>query len=287
MPPKWPQKAKSALAYLFRPLQEIDVYVEDSNDTIFYSELFKRLAPANLRLTRVFPVGNRAAVIARAKSYDFSSRDALFVVDGDLEWVRGDAAPQLVYRLDAYCIENLLIHQESATQIVIEEAVVSEDEAKETLRFEAWLDRVGAVLVELFISFAALNAVKPSEPTLSTGIGRLLTQSRKGVPPHLDPTKVDKLIAEVRQKVELIIGTGNSKELHEKIRDRVSHLPVPADVVSGKDYLLPLFEHHLWSCTGRKTRRTSLRFRLARNCSLKRLEGLSGALAESRRRQTR
>jgi hypothetical protein len=241
------------------------------------------VAPKKVKVARVFPAGNREAVIAMAIDHDFKARRALFIIDGDLEWVRGDVGsfPEFVYRLDAYCIENLLIQEDAVARILIEELILSEDMAKETLQFDNWLYNVSSLLLDLFIWFAALNAVKASESTISLGIGQLLTPARKGVPQMLDHLKVEKQIYEIQQKTESVIGIVEAKELHDRILQRVNNLPNPSDAISGKDYLFPLFEYHLWHYVKRKTSRKSLRIRLARNCCLQRFAALSEAMAKS------
>jgi hypothetical protein len=211
---------------------------------------------------------------------------AFFIIDGDLEWVRGDAPPlpQRVYRIDAYCVENLLIHEDPAIQIAIEEAVLSEETARQALGFENWINNTTGLLAELFVWFAALNSVKPAERTVGLGIGMLLTSSRRGTLPMLDGTKVNTLTDEMRQKTEAAVGAKEAKKLSDAIRARIAGLPRQSDAISGKDYLLPLFEYHLWRCTSRKTRRGSLRVRLARHCSLKRFKPVTVAIAGRMRR---
>ena len=157
---EWPKRARAALALLFRPLQDIDVYVEDTGDEVFYSELFRRIAPAGVKIVRVFCAGGRPAVVDRARNHDFTSRVALFVIEGDFEWVRGEAPPDLrgVHRIDAYCVENLLIHERAAVELVIEEAAATEEEARSLFNFGAWITDVSSSLVELFVWFAVLSS---------------------------------------------------------------------------------------------------------------------------------
>jgi Protein of unknown function (DUF4435) len=117
---KWPGKAISAIQKLFEELQDIDVYIEDRGLESLYLELLKRIRPNGVRFARVLSVGSRLEVIGRARQHDFSIRRALFIVDGDFEWVRGEDPPSIdgVYRLDAYCIENLLITKPAAVRIL-------------------------------------------------------------------------------------------------------------------------------------------------------------------------
>lgn len=81
----WPKRALFAIKYLFSPLQDIDIYVEDHEDEVFYSELFKKIKPSNIRIKRVFGVGGKAALIDRAESHGWDTRPALFLIDGDLD----------------------------------------------------------------------------------------------------------------------------------------------------------------------------------------------------------
>jgi hypothetical protein len=68
---KWPERALGALTYLFRPLQDIDIFVEDIRDEVFYNELFKRISPRTVRFLRVFCAGNKIGVIERARTCVF------------------------------------------------------------------------------------------------------------------------------------------------------------------------------------------------------------------------
>jgi hypothetical protein len=282
---KWPRQARDALAFLFRPLQDIDVYVEDVRDEVFYSELFRRIAPKNVRIARVFPVGNRLSVIERARAHDFGSRNALFVIDGDFEWVRGEPMPAArgLYRLDAYCIENLLIQEAAAVQVVVEDAAIKEEEARAKLRFQDWLGEISNPLIGLFVSFAALNSVNPDEPTVAIGIGKIITPTRAGKLPKLDSEKLSRLHDKIDHIADDVAGTERAAEIRAAIRARADMLEIPVDVVSGKDFLLPLFEYRLWSCIPTKTRRSALRIRLARHCKVTRFTELIRALDEGSR----
>lgn len=281
MIPTWPQKARSTIAYLYRPLQDVDIYVEDAKDEALYTELFRRIAPKNVRIAKVVALGDRLRVIEKAKQYDFPSRRALFLVDGDLEWVRGDSSPDHVFRLDAYCIENILLHEDAAVQVVMEESAIGKEQAEKMLNFTRWRNEISQALVELFVSFAALNSVAPDEPTVGLGVGYLLTASKKGIAQQLDAGKVQAVLTTIQNKTVATVGVAKSTQLRENIKTRVTALPQKSDVISGKDFLMPLFHFHLTACTKTKPHRTSLRMRLALHCSLDRLKSLSKALANS------
>src|ERR1017187_3916227 len=280
---EWPKRARAALVFLFRPLQDIDVYVEDSGDEVFYSELFRRIAPYGVKIVRVFCAGGRAAVVDRARNHDFASRLALFVIDGDFEWVRGEPSPGFrgVHRLDAYCVENLLIHERAAVELVIEEGAKSQDEAHSLFNFAAWIRDVSSSLVELFVWFAVLNRVDPTQLTTGLGIGATLSAGSKGASPELDTGKVEALRCLVEAKCTAAGGSDVTKEIYDVVRARVGAMHRPFDVISGKDFLMPLFDFRLWACIPGKTRRRSLRIRLARHCEPSLFTPLATALEEA------
>ena len=124
------------------------MYTEDANDEVFYDELISRISPNGLRVSRVFAVGNRGAVIEAARTHDFSERRALFLIDGDFEWVRDEPTPSLkgIFRLQAYCIENLLLHERPIVQIIIEEAARDEATARNQLGYAKWIEKMTTAL---------------------------------------------------------------------------------------------------------------------------------------------
>jgi hypothetical protein len=279
--PKWSASTWRSIAYLFRPLQDVDIYVEDQNDETFYTELFKRIAPSHMKIARVVPLGNRSAVVREANSHNPVLRKALFLVDGDLDWVRGEPleGPAHLVRLDAYCIENMLIDEAAIQTVLSEEAVLNLSVASTRLNFTVWADGIAANLAELFVWFAALNLVDPSQPTVSRGVGRVIGRALNGMPPSLDATKVLAETAAIRTAAETSCGTVQAGEVARAIRERISALTNSLDAISGKDYVFPLLENHLNSCGTARLRRSALRFRLAKNCSRERFSEITQSLS--------
>jgi hypothetical protein len=232
----------------------------------------------------VFSAGDRRSVVERAKAHDFGLRSALFLIDGDFEWVRDEAPPEVVgiHRLSAYCIENLLLDEDAAVQVIIEDAVISEERARNALAFRQWLDEISEPLVELFTSFAVLNLVRPDEPTVGRGIGSVIT-SQGGSLPELDRVKLEALRRDVDKKAAAVVGQKRADEIRKDITKRAASLSFAIDIVSGKDFLMPLFEFRLRRCTNLPIRRSSLRVRLARRCNAQRFVSLTAALRSAAR----
>ena len=282
---KWPTRAKAAIRSLFRPLQDIEVYVEDENDEVFYRTLLKRVADPELKIARIISLGNRDAVVAAAKAYDHSIKPALFIIDGDLDWVIGLPKPieKGLHRHNAYCVENLLICTHAITNLVVQDAVLSEEDAAKAVKFTEWVKRVDKPLTDLFAAYVTARKLYPQLKTVSTGVGVMCTQRKKGTASMLDDIKVHNHVELTLAEVEKTAGKAKTRATFAAARQRIRSLPFPLDAVSGKDFLLPLLNFHLQSI-GSTTTRRSLRVRLAGMCVESRLLDLKASVEMAARK---
>lgn len=274
----WPSRAFAALRALFEPLQDIDVYVEDENDEVFYTHLLSRVMRGEVRIARVFSKTGRDSVVRAAESHDQKQRRALFVIDGDFDWVVGSPAPTIpgLFRIDAYCVENLLVNEAAAICLLMQDASMTEEVARECLMFSEWIGRIEPSLVRLFAAFAVAHVSGAEHATVSLGVGRLCTHGGKGRSPELDERKVEEARLAALSAATLIEGDV-AFEMQEQICARAFDLAMPLDIVSGKDFLLPLLDFRLQSF-GCRIPRKPLRNRLALACDLGRLSGLRDAM---------
>ena len=278
---KWPDRAKVAIRKLFEPLQSIDVYIEDSNDEAFYRTLLNKVSKGEVTIARVFALGGRQHVIDAAIAHDFSKRRALFLIDGDLEWVRGLPAPNVlgIHRLDAYCIENLLFCEKALAQILSQDAVLTEEEAIKKLKLQSWISSIQDPLLELFSAFAVCHEFTPEIKTVSLGVGKLCTQPKKG-PPSLDYAKVARATTKAIKSAETKADKKSVQKTYRQILARLKSLKFPLHAVSGKDFLIPLVDFLLQSY-GCRIKRKSLRMRMANSGNIYRFSELHIALTQA------
>lgn len=281
---QWPQRAKAAIEKLFEPIQDIDVYVEDANDEVFYRTLLNKISDGKVNIARVFALGGRSAVIQAATQHDFSRRRAIFLVDGDLDWVRGCSPPNVpgLYQHNAYCIENIILCKKALAFVLSQDVVLLEDEAEKILNFDAWINSIQQPLVTLFAAFGTAHEIAPSIPTVSIGVGVLCTANKKTKSASLDLTKVDCKSKSILSVVEGVGGKDLVEITYARILQRLQALPFPLHGVSGKDFLLPLVDFLLQSHGCRITRR-SLRVRLAAAGDMSRFSSLHEALLNAAR----
>jgi hypothetical protein len=190
---KWPKRATGAIRRLFEPLQDIDVYVEDTNDEPFYRDLLKAATNDEIKIARVFALNSRSNVINAAINYNQPTRPALFIIDGDLSWVKGESAPEIIglHCHNAYCVENLLLCEKALSFILHQEAVITEEDATVLLAYDSWIESIQIPLLELFSAFAtAHDLADPKVRTVSQTVHPMCTQQARGK--ELDLVKVDR-----------------------------------------------------------------------------------------------
>lgn len=281
---QWPQRAKAAIKKLFEPIQDIDVYVEDTNDEVFYRTLLNKVSDGKVCIARVFALGGRSAVIEAATQHDFSQRRALFLIDGDLNWVRGSPPPNVVglHQHNAYCVENLLLCKKALAFVLSQDAVLSEEEAEKTLNFDTWVSSIQSPLITLFAAYGTAHEVAPALPTVSKGVGVLCTSCRKTKHTSLDSIKANQESEIILSATEKIGGKDLVTHTYSRILHRLQSLPFPLHGVSGKDFLLPLADFLLQS-HGCRIKRRSLRVRLATAGDMNRFSSLHEALLNAAR----
>lgn len=258
---RWPARALKAVRKLFEPLQDIDVFVEDHDDEVFYRRLLNAATNERVLISRVFGLGGRSAVLEAARAYDHQrQRPALFIADGDFGWVRGDVEP-VVRRLhvhSAYCVENILLTAEAVAKIGADELEASVTDAYSRIDYGGWLSSVLAQLLELFAAFATVHERNPGVPTIAIGVGNLCVQTSQGT--TLDRTKVKAARDEALAAAGVAIDP-TVMERYEQILMRIQRMAEPDRAISGKDFLFPLLHFHLNSL-GMRLRKKILRLRL-------------------------
>jgi len=276
---RWPERAKAAIKKLFEPLQPIDVYVEDTNDEAFYRTLLNKVAQGKVNIARVYALGGRKAVIEAAGKHNHSQRRALFIIDGDLEWVRGLPPPQIIglHQHEAYCIENLLLCEKALVQILSQEAVLAEDDAMQVLDLKKWINSIHNPLLELFSAFATVHEFAPEIKTVSQGVGKLCTTQKTKGHTMLDYSKVIRAKNKALEMVEKKAGKSLVMAYYHQTLARLNALKSPLNAVSGKDFLFPLLNFMLQS-HGCRIKTKTLRMRMASSGDINRFSSLFEAI---------
>ncbi|WP_410052541.1 DUF4435 domain-containing protein [Bradyrhizobium sp. SZCCHNRI1003] len=236
--PRFSAKSMTAYAALWRPYNDVDIYVEDTNLIGFYERLFQTMLGARTTVKAIIPLANKAAVLAEARRLATdTSRKRFFLIDGDFEWSTG-RIPRArgLYMLRCYSIENFAwdlrsLHQ--AAQKCAPQMTTSQIEAALT---EAELRSVIDQLFPLFIAYAVCFRLGASCETVSHAVVRLFETEAS---PKLCARKIRSRIRDIVRAARAEFGLDLIRRERRHVQLCLERRRVePAHFISGKDYLL-------------------------------------------------
>ena len=178
-------------------------------------------------------------IAACKEDQELDGRKKLYVIDGDLELLRGQRRPNLrhLYRLRAYCVENYLWDEETVAVAITTLApqwaweVVVRD-----MDFEGWFRRNEGALHRLFVCYAVVSEIAGDVQTVGSSVHQLLRDNDQQF--NLCPMKVSR-------RIMALYRTALKKATKKKVRDVFDRVCKNGGrlgarrFVSGKDYLFP------------------------------------------------
>jgi hypothetical protein len=235
------EESKRLVSTFLTYRNDIDIYTEDeSKDKEFYKFLFKKILNKTISINDVTPLGCKDNVIKRCIEEPSNGRKKLFIVDGDINIIHGLDIPILpnLFVLDAYCIENLLLDEETIVNFIYHNCATKPiEEIEMELDFQTWLKPYSESLVKLFLHLALVD--------LFGGIFRLQNANRfhKIVKGSLefDPDIVEQETNRIKQE---ILNDHTEEDFDYNLAELESQWSCDTrsllTIVSGKDYLIPI-----------------------------------------------
>lgn len=280
--PVYATKSIIALALLFRPYNDMDIYVEDATCRNMYEVLVNRILQGRAKVRRIFQLGGLEQVVDACRADQTESvRKRLYIIDGDFNALFGrQHAPELkyLYQLKVYSSENLLFCENAAMEVACECLTnTPRNEIETIVDFNAFVSDVVVALKELLLLYAAIFDLNSSLKTMGFSVNQLVEQS--GNYTKISPTRVGQRIAYLRSE----LSKTHSQEVVEEAMMDIEKL-IPNDnckicrYISGKTYLLPLLHFHFRAKAGLASKLDQLKVRLARHCDLDIDAGLSIAI---------
>jgi hypothetical protein len=241
---KYSPRAAKALGYLKNAYNDVEIYVEDQTCHHMYLLLFRKILPESVRLRSVNQLGNRKAVVEACKrDQDDDGRKRLYIIDGDFDYYHHRSRLRLkhLYRLRAYCVENILIHESAAIAVAAHaDTNTAEDVVATRLDFRQWISETTRQLRSLFVIYATAEALSAGVVTVSFAVQRLVQGGR------LSASKIRQRMLEVARGVCRKIGLRAYRNQRRAIQKNLAAIQIAAEhLISGKDYLLPLLHRRL------------------------------------------
>lgn len=239
---RFSSQSMRAYAALYRPYNEIDIYVEDRTLVGLYERLFNTFASGRATISAVIPLKNKQAVIeeARKLSHDLS-RKRFFLIDGDFDWAVGKRrrVPKL-YMLKCYSVENLAWESGAiyaAAHSLSTQLTRSQVEAK---CMQADFEKTVNLLLPLFVTYSVGSSLKTTNSTTSYSAMRLMSST--------DPSSICELKARSRLRmIYRLLSKEFGAETTVNQRRKLTSLLrqrnfLDSRLISGKDYLLPVLQ---------------------------------------------
>ncbi|MGX1323520.1 hypothetical protein AB7M17_006973 [Bradyrhizobium sp. USDA 377] len=233
-------RSMGAYAAIWRPYNDIDIFVEDSSLRGLYERMFQRMLKGIARVSAVIPLQNRAAVTAEAERLQNDlARRRFFLVDGDFEWSVGKIRRvRNLYTLRCYSIENIAwsmdtIH--SAARLVAPGMTDAEIRGAIT---NAELDAIVRALFPIFVAYSICFRLGSNCETVGFSIVRLIEDGERT---KLCRKKISSRVREIYRHIRLNFGLAALPRERKKVENMLLQRKVePWQFVAGKGYLLTI-----------------------------------------------
>ncbi|NVO31486.1 DUF4435 domain-containing protein [Hymenobacter lapidiphilus] len=270
------------ISLFFKSQNDVDIFIEDSNNEEFYKTLFHRLLN-NKRIRKIISCKCKTELIKACENDQIDrKRKRIYVTDGDLDLIFDNNRKDLkhLHVLKRYCIENYLLDEEGIIETLYDNIILKKEDIKTQLLFENWLKSITNPLLELFFHYSITHEHKMGIKTVSTTVGSLCKQYR-GIT-VLDNQKIEDKIREIREEIINTIGDDAYNEsIYAKRQKWPPNIMSLITIVSAKDYILPLLTFRFKKIKGKETynlKWESLRIRLAKTCNLNSLDDLKALI---------
>ena len=260
-----PRAAKS-LAFLKQYYNDIDIFVEDTGNHNMWLHIIRSLIPQNKRISSVSLLGGRDNVVNACKlDQKISSRPRLYIIDGDFDFLLGRKKNNLeyLYRIRAYCVENLLLKESSIVPIGLEsQPTITEPNLVSLLNLNSFIGDLYKSLISLFVTYSVAHEIAPQVQTVGYSVRKLLKQS-SGTS-ILDDKKIWLRMLSVSRQVVKLSNLSRFISTRSRVLSMVNNL-TPDQIISGKDYILPIVMLHFKAKCGYKQGDEHFKVAMSRN----------------------
>ncbi len=266
------------ISLFFRSKNDVDVFIEDSNDEEFYKVLLHRLTDGK-RVKKIISCKCKTELIKACEADQTDrNRKRIYLADGDLDLIIDTNRKDLkhLHILDMYCIENHLVEEEGILEVLHSNIVLDKSTIKKQLTLSNYLKSISNPLIELFLHYSITHLHEMGTKTVSNSVGTFCKQNKSLT--VLDIEKVEQKIKELRNEIILKTGEDNYNNTIYELRQKwPSNSQTLLTIVSAKDYILPLLTFRFKKLKGKESfnlKWESLRIGLAKNINLDSFEKL-------------
>ncbi|MFS2034440.1 DUF4435 domain-containing protein [Polaromonas sp. CT11-55] len=250
---------------------DLDVFVEDTAQyaKAVYVSVIGRMLPESVKVTDVFPLGDRQRVIAACTADTVvGGRNRIYLIDGDLGLINDPQKLEIkrLFTHRVYHLENYFICEAALLEILEDENPrLAAEEIRARLDFGSWVNDMEP-LRDLFSTFGVSNTLSPGLPTVKIGVDRFTTASK-----NLDPQKIFEFCAE---RIAYLYANHPKRTVDAAIKmvnTSIDSKEFFLDVIAAREYLFPLLKRWIGSKGLRLSAgNESLFYRISKSCELER-----------------
>jgi hypothetical protein len=270
------------ISLFFKSKNDVDIFIEDSNDEEFYKVLLNRLTEGK-RIKKIISCKCKTELI-KACEADQTDRERkrIYLADGDLDLILDSNRNDLkhLHVLEKYCIENFLVEEEGILEILHSNIVLDKSVIKKQLTISNYMKSISHPLTDLFLHYSITHLHNMGIKTVANNVGSFCKQNKSVT--VLDVEKIEQKIKELRDQIILIIGEDKYNDLIYSLRQKwPSNIETLLTIVSAKNYILPLLMFRFKKLKGKESfnlKWESLRLGLAKTIKLDSLYNLKNRI---------
>src|SRR5688572_5862788 len=119
------------ISLFFKAKNDVDIFIEDSNDEEFYKVLLQRLTEGR-RIKKIISCKCKTELIKACEADQTDrARKRIYLTDGDIDLIHDSNRKDLkhLHVLEKYCVENFLIEEEGLLEtlhsnIVLDKSII-------------------------------------------------------------------------------------------------------------------------------------------------------------------
>lgn len=163
----------STTRYLFyQGLNEINLFIEDSNKEYEYETIFKRLLGGNYTITAIFAVGGKQNMIAKFYELGVATEGIgnYYLVDGDFDRILRPTEminnSHFIY-LERYNIESYFLDKSACERFAKGKLKCLDCTVEQRIQFNSWKSRIISQSAKLFFCYCYIQKYDPQRENVS------------------------------------------------------------------------------------------------------------------------
>lgn len=178
--PQFTDESILAIARMYRPYNEVNIFVEDEGKSPEYETIFERLLSNKYAISRIFEAkGKNRVKLFYEKLKENRQVNNIFIVDGDYDEFKEPAAmiidDRFIY-LEMYNIENYLVDEHACCTYVKTKIEKMYDDVRSKIKFNDWYKRIIEESKDLFLCYLYVQITNPQLENVSRKHGLFIDE---------------------------------------------------------------------------------------------------------------